>query len=330
MIRHLQSPFTNGVNKVLECGSDFAGNESCVTRDIRVDNEASRLSFAENEPEDPELIRVSAQDEFSGVESGTIYFRQVGMTDWRPLLTQELPGELRARVDSAAETPGTYEFMATATDVAGNFSETVLREDGTTMTLQFPLRSGVELNAHIEPGGSKRTTVAYGKSARVQGRLFDASGQPLAGKPVVVDEDFGEGALIDHRVRTVVTDEAGRWSSKLPAGPTRSVSAEYAGDQRYLDTTVAAGRLAVKTGARLGLTRRHVPEGRGTTSKAGSGGWERGFQPGASCFRFSIRIRPRAGGRRCEIPSGRSPTDDFDSSTGSGRTTSKMSGSDSG
>ncbi len=135
------------------------------------------------------------------------------------------------------------------------------------MTLQFPLRSGVELNAHIEPGGSKRTTVAYGRSARVQGRLFDAAGQPLAGKPVVVDEDFGEGALIDHRVRTVVTDEAGRWSSKLPAGPTRSVSVEYAGDQRYLDTTVAAGRLAVKTGARLGLTRRHVPEGRGTTFK---------------------------------------------------------------
>ncbi len=189
----------------------------------------------------------------------------MGTTDWQPLFTQKLPGELRARVDSAAETPGTYEFMAAATDVAGNAAETTLREDGSPMTLEFPLRSGVDLGAHIVPGGSKRTTVAFGKSARVTGRLLDAAGQPLAGKTIVVDEDFGEGALIDHRVRTVVTDDTGRWSSKLPAGPTRSVSAEYEGDQRYLETVAGAGRLVVRTGAKLGLRRKHVPEGRSTT-----------------------------------------------------------------
>ena len=155
--------------------------------------------------------------------------------------------------------------MATATDVAGNTSQTTLREDGSPMTLEFPLKSGVDLNAHIEPGGSNRTLLRYGKRARVTGRLLDAAGQPLADKPVVVDEDFGEGALIDHRVRTVMTDAAGRWSSKLPAGPNRSVSVAYEGDQRYLDTSLDAGRLVVRTGAKLGLTRRHVPEGNSTT-----------------------------------------------------------------
>ena len=63
----------------------------------------------------------------------------------------------------------------------------------------------------------------------------------------------------------MVTDEAGRWSSKLPAGPSRSVAVTYEGDQRYLTDEADAGRLSVKTGAKLGLSRRHVPEGSGTT-----------------------------------------------------------------
>ncbi len=133
------------------------------------------------------------------------------------------------------------------------------------MTLDFPLKSGVELNAQIAPGGSKRTLLGYGKSASLRGRLLDAAGEPLPNKPVVVDEDFGEGALIDHRVRTVMTDDNGRWSSKLPAGPSRSVSARYEGDQRYLDTNVEAGRMVVRTGAKLGLTRKRVSEGNATT-----------------------------------------------------------------
>jgi hypothetical protein len=262
-----EAPFKNGVNSVRACSTDFAANESCLTRDVRVDNELPNLAFREPDPEDPELVRVPVRDQFSGLASGSISYRLMGSTDWQPLFTQSLAGELRARVDSAAETPGTYEFRAIATDVAGNQAETVLREDGSPMTLQFPLRSGVDLDAHIEPGGSQRTTVAYGKSAHVEGRLLDAVGQPLSGKSVVVDEDFGQGALIDHRVRTVVTDASGRWSSKLPAGPTRSVSAEYEGDQRYLDARVGAGRLSVRTGAKLGLTHTHVSEGRAITFK---------------------------------------------------------------
>jgi hypothetical protein len=236
-----------------------------VTQEVRVDNEVPVASFAAQEQDDPELIRVPVQDGFSGLGRGAIFYRLQGAADWRPLFTQKVGSELQARVDSAAEAPGTYEFIATAADVAGNATETTLRDDGTPMTLEFPLRSGVDLDARIEPGGSKRTTVDYGRSARVQGRLLDAAGRPLAGKPVLVDENFGEGALIDHRVRTVTTDEDGRWTHKLPAGPTRSISATYEGDQRYLDADAQAGRLIVRTGAKLGLSKKRVAEGRSTT-----------------------------------------------------------------
>lgn len=260
-------PFSNGVNALKSCATDFAGNSTCESHEIRIDNEQPMSGFAPQAPDDPELIRAPVRDDFSGLASGAIYYRIQGTTDWRPLFTQKVGSELQARVDSAAEVPGTYEFIATATDVAGNSTETLLREDGTPMTLDFPLRSGVELDARIEPGGSKRTTVDYGRNARVQGRLLDAAGRPLAGKPIVVDENFGEGALIDHRIRTVTTDEDGRWTHGLPAGPTRSVNATYEGDQRYLDTDVQAGRMTVRTGARLGLSKKRVAEGRSTTFK---------------------------------------------------------------
>ena len=110
-------------------------------------------------------------------------------------------------MNSAAEAPGVSSFSLRQRMLAGNTSQTMLRDDGMPMTLDFPLKSGVDLNAQIAPGGSKRTLLGYGKRASLRGRLLDAAGEPLPNKPVVVDEDFGEGALIDHRVRTVMTDD---------------------------------------------------------------------------------------------------------------------------
>jgi hypothetical protein len=157
--------------------------------------------------------------------------------------------------------------MATASDVAGNETETTVREDGAPMTLEFPLRSGVELSGAIEPGGSMRTEVPYGRRARVEGLLTDAGGEPLADAPLIVDESFGEGALIRNRMTTVTTDAQGRWRHTLPAGPSRSVTATYEGDQRYLGAEAEVGRMAVETGADLELSRDRVGEGTATTFK---------------------------------------------------------------
>jgi len=260
-----EAPFANGVNEIRSCAEDFATNEACAISEIRIDNEAPVPAFAASNPDDPELIRVPVEDGFSGLAGGTISFRAQGGTEWRPLPTQVLPSELHARVDSASEESGTYEFMATATDIAGNASQTTFREDGTPMILEFPLRAGVQLNARIEPGGAERVTLPYGRHARAEGRLLDAAGLALADRPVIVTEDLGEGALFDERVRTVTTDDTGRWSSKLPSGPSRHVFVSYEGDQRYLAQEVDAGSLAIRTGVKLGLSRKRVSEGSSTT-----------------------------------------------------------------
>lgn len=256
-------PWVDGVHTVKLCGEDVAENEPCLERIVRIDNSAPDLAFRSmQDPEDPELIRATFTEPHSGLREGTIFFQAIGAESWRALETRRVAGELVARVDSAAEPPGEYEFMVEATDVAGNQSSTTLREDGTPMRLTFPLRAGVDLTARLKPGGAEVQSLDYGEASRVAGRLTTAAGEPMAGYEVVVDEYFGEGALIDHRIRTVTTDEQGRWSSKLPAGPSRSVTASFAGDQRYLDEQTSGGRLAVRTGARFGTSRDRVREGR--------------------------------------------------------------------
>jgi hypothetical protein len=257
------APFHDGQNPLAVCAVDFAGNRSCDQRIAKVDNTPPASAFTNSQdPNDPELIRAPVSDATSGVSSGQIFYHPVGQASWRPLDTQLQSGELRARIDSTGEPPGEYEFMAQVSDVAGNSAQTTTRAGGQPMTLTFPLKSGVSLNAHLAPSGSRRMTVAYGQGAKVAGRLRGASGQPLEGQEVIVTEYFGAGALIDRRVRTARTDSDGLWGERLPAGPSRTVSATYDGSTRYLGDRARAGRVRVKTRATFHLSRRHVLEGR--------------------------------------------------------------------
>jgi hypothetical protein len=257
-----QAPFHDGDNAIAVCAIDFAGNQTCHDQTVRVDNTPPELAFASSqEPEDPELIRAPASDATSGVSSGQIHYRPFGQSSWRPLDTQVVAGELQARIDSTLDPPGQYEFLAAATDVAGNAVATTLRADGQPMVLTFPLKAGVKLGAHLA-GGATAVSIDYGRPSKVAGRLVDASGRPLGDEPVTITEHFGSGALIDKRVRTVRTDPDGLWGERLPAGPSRTVTANYGGSSRYLSDDARAGRLGVRTKASFRLSRHHVREGR--------------------------------------------------------------------
>lgn len=254
-------PFHDGRNSLSLCLYDFAGNGTCRENSVRVDTTPPTVSFTRfSNPDDPELIRAPLTDLTSGVAKGCIYYRAVGDAAWRPLPTQYRLGQLRARVNSTLDPPGRYEFMASATDRAGNTAVTTRRANGKRMILTFPLKSGVDLEGHLG-SGSRRLTVGYGRPSKVSGILRDASGQPLADQNVTVTEYFGEGALIDTRVRSVRTDSEGRWNERLPGGPSRTVSASYAGNRRYLSDSTTAGALRVKTKASLHISNHRVREG---------------------------------------------------------------------
>jgi len=256
------SPFHNGRNAASICGFDFAGNPTCDERDVLVDNAVPNLAFTSaQDPNDPELIHAVVTDPHSGVADGQIFYRAEGSPTWQPLETRLIGGELQARVDSTTVPAGIYEFRALATDVAGNQVETTRRQDGLSMRLGFPLKAGVDLTAGLEPGGAERLTVRYGRKSRVSGVLREAGGGRIPGQEIVVEEFFGQGALIRERISRVTTDARGRWQSRLPAGPSRRVTASYAGTQRYLSTETLGGKLAVRTKASLRTSKSKVPEG---------------------------------------------------------------------
>jgi hypothetical protein len=254
-------PFHDGGNTLSVCADDFAGNETCDTRSIQVDNTAPTLAFAnEQSADDPELIRAPVGDTTSGVASGQLSYRASGAGEWTPLPTRIVAGELRARIDSTAVPAGSYEFMAQASDVAGNATVTTLRQDGLPMTLEFPLKARVRLSASFANGGSKRELIGYGRRSSVRGHLRDAQGHPLEGEKLTVVEHFGQGALIRKRISHVGTNQHGWWRLRLPAGPSRRVTVSYGGTHRYLSAKTRGGHLLVRSKATLRPSRRHVHE----------------------------------------------------------------------
>jgi hypothetical protein len=282
-------PFTDGPNDVALCVTDFARNHACEERTVYVDNSPPKLSFkAVQNPNDPELIRAGVVDSVSGVAGGDIYYRRVGASGWRPLPTEHQFGQLRARVDSTVDPPGRYEFLASAADVARNTAVTTRRSDGQPMVLTFPLKSGVQLRAHLS-GGSHRLTVGYGRPSKVSGILRDSSGQPLPDQDVTITEYFGDGALIDTRVRTVRTDPDGRWKEHLPGGPSRTVSATYAGTRRYLPDATSAGALRVKTKASLHISNHQVREGHRVAFKGRIGHLAARIPPGGKLVELEVK-----------------------------------------
>lgn len=289
------SPFLDGPNTLLVCAEDFAGNPGpCASRTAYVDNAPPRLAFAnDQDPDDPELIRASVAEPHSGLDSAAISYRRRGATVWTPLAVEVAGDELRARVDSDALPAGEYELRAEATDAAGNRAETTRREDGAPMVLTFPLRERARLVAGLEPGAVERRTVAYGEGATVSGRLLDAGGEPLAGREVTVVERFGAGALIDRRVRSVRTDERGAWASELSPGPSRSVSASFAGSARYAPLEQAAGHLTVRSRASFRTSRARVGEG-GRVVFAGRVGHYAARMPSAGKL-IELQVREAAG-----------------------------------
>jgi hypothetical protein len=288
-----QAPFRNGENTILTWATDWSGNPGPgASRTVMVDNALPAIAFADaQDPDDPELIRAPVSDDHSGVAEVQLYLRPAGGSDWTTLETKLEDGEARARVDSAALPPGTYEFRATATDVAGNRAETTARQSGDPMKLTFPLREPVEIQAHLGEGGGKGQTVPYRTDSSVSGRLVDAEGDPIAGKEILVDENFGEGALIRHRPTTVTTNDDGRFSSKIPAGPTRRVTAEFAGSRRYAPAQSDVGELTVKSRASFALEHRSVPEGSRATFKGKVGHIGARIPSGGKLLELQVRLK---------------------------------------
>jgi hypothetical protein len=248
---------------------------------VRIDRADPAVAFADSQdPDDPELIVARVADQLSGPDPsrGQIAVRRHGSTDaWEPLPTEAAGGELRARWNSDDYPPGSYEFRATGYDRAGNAAASTLRANGTAMVLANPLKDAATVAAGFggrrlvwqrcaRHGGRRRCrretiaafdgrpamrTVPYGRGTLFSGSLTGRGGAPLAGRTVEVVERFDPGAEPAQRTAAAQTGADGVFTVWLPPGPSRTVTASFAGTRTLSRAEGRPVRLAVRGGVRL-------------------------------------------------------------------------------
>jgi len=288
-----------GVHEIVYWGRDAVGNagdgsdpfDKPGTARVRIDETDPVVRLLAGDPTDPERIEASVADALSGPDPdrGSIAFRRVGSSArFQPLPTDTHRGRLVARWNSDDFPHGPYEFRATGFDTAGNATTTTAGEHGAAFVLRNPVKREARLAFGFGAGrlvfqrcsradGSRRChrtvvrpfarrppgrTVPCCHVAVVGGRLIDAGGEPLGGQTVEVVETFAAGAREGDRRTALTTDADGRFSIGLVAGPSREVTAEFAG----------TGRLTRATGRRIHLRVRAAVHLRVSTARVRVGG----------------------------------------------------------
>jgi len=189
-------------------------------------------------------------------DRGAIGLRPAGSrAAYRQLPTRVVAGRLVADWDSDSYPPGKYEFRATGYDRAGNAASGSDRARGAKMVLVDPLKEPVSLEAgfggrqldyqRCEPSRHGRRchrrrpagfdtrpaarTVPFGRGVRFGGRLTSSRSGARGGLEVTVTETYAPGADLRQRTTLVRTAADGTFSLQLPPGPSRDVTASFAG-----------------------------------------------------------------------------------------------------
>lgn len=256
-----------GVHRVAHYARDAAGNvddgaivngvanRAPRTATVRIDRTRPTIAFAAaQDPRDPELLRASIGDALSGPDPsrGWIGVRPAGSGErFVPLPGPPSPaGELRARWDSDSCPAGRYEFQATGFDAAGNLATTGRRAGGAAMVLSNPLKATTHLVGSFAKGRLRRA-VPFGRGIAFGGRLATGIRSPLAGMPVRIVERFAAGASPATRTTTAMTGRDGTYSLRLMPGPSREVTATFAGNEGLSRSSSETSNLAVRGAVRL-------------------------------------------------------------------------------
>jgi hypothetical protein len=257
----------SGIHRIAYFARDAAGNVADgalgapqpPTATVRVDEDPPRVLFsAAQDPAEPERIEATVEDGLSGPsqDRGSIAVRPAGgKGPFQALPTVVSAGSLRAHWDSDSFPLGKYEFRATGYDLAGNGATGATRARGGRMVLVNPVKTptavAVWLGDRRRRGSATAETVPYGRAIRLSGRLQTQSGTPLAGREIVVAEQFAAGSKTTVRTTRIRTGGNGSFSTRLAKGPSRTVIASFDGTPLLTRASGGSLRIGVAAGLRL-------------------------------------------------------------------------------
>lgn len=251
----------SGVHRVAYFARDAAGNvadgalggPAPATAEARIDEEAPRVLFAAaQDPAEPERIEATVADPLSGPapDRGSIRLHQAGSHGrFEELPTQVIGDRLVAHWDSDSYPRGKYEFVATGYDRAGNATTGSDRARGAKMVLVNPLKTQVQLDDGLR--GRAKRSISFGRGMPFGGHLQNISGAPLGGQEVTVTETFAPGSQPARRTTLVRTKADGTFSLQLAPGPSREVSAAFAGTRTLTRASGRSVHLGVLASVRL-------------------------------------------------------------------------------
>jgi hypothetical protein len=105
----------------------------------------------------------------------------------------------------------------------------------------------------VQPSTSYQDTlrVGFGKTATVYGELTTSQGLPVANQTVEIEATPANSGATSATVATATTNAEGGWSATVPAGPSREISAIYAGANTLLPASSSA---ALTVPARIAIS----------------------------------------------------------------------------
>jgi hypothetical protein len=218
--------------------------------------------FAPRDLHDPALVVVDVADSGSGVAGGQIELQMASGWEELPTTYDPSAGQLSARIADDSSVPdGTYALRALVWDEVGNLATITADATGNTEEVAIPLRIVTQLRVgqadaliryctvtRVKPGTPARRAnrqpppvrfsrtcddrvvprsggvlqLGYGQSGTVRGLLQSADGQPLADARVDVTQQAQGWS--PHSAGSVRTDPHGRFSYRIPPGPSRTIT----------------------------------------------------------------------------------------------------------
>jgi hypothetical protein len=257
---------SDGIHAVTVTGTDVVANGGRGDRAVNIDGTAPTVSLVPTKA--GRTITLSASDALSGVKSGQIEIRAKQDAPFTPLTTTLRGGKLRATVPKGKR-PSDFGIRVTVTDNAGNVAAGQL----TTMSLN------TRLGKHLSKVRNASARVPYKHDVVVTGRLTTIDGVPLGGQAISVVSTLRQSRATPSPLRTVTTAASGRFSFRVPPGPSRKLDLTFGGAPDLLhrtrsvtlhvparssiqagDTTIS-GAKSVRFSGRLGLLGAKLPSG---------------------------------------------------------------------
>ena len=205
----------DGTHAARIVAEDTAGNETATARTISVDGTVPRVKLLRARGR---KIVLAVNDDASGLAGATLEVRRNSTEPFSTPKTTLSNGRLRATLTRRRASK--VDMRVTVRDNAGNVAQ------GSPVGLKATSARVGRRTRKVRAG---RVRIPFGRSGTLRGRLTLAANRSLAGQTIVATSTVRRRGAPSLPAGGAVTNRRGRFSIKVPAGPSRTYRLAFNG-----------------------------------------------------------------------------------------------------